>query len=347
LTSRPDLPIRLGFHAIKGKYQDMVLHEMPKPVIEHDITAYLKDELAKIRSEYNSSVVDERQLLYDWPGQTSTKALVDMAIPLFIFAATVCRFIRERRCGGPDQQLAKILRYQTRSQQSKLDATYLPILEQQIVGLTDSEKQDVMNDFRTVVGSIVLLAEPLPASLLAALIGVSKDVVDARLDHLHSALNVSSDSNSPVRLFHLSFRDFLIDPNKRDTNPFWVDEKATHESIAIRCLELLSSSGHLKKDICNLKMPGIARADIDPAVIESSLPAHVRYACLYWVYHLEQSSALIADSHQAYLFLKCHFLHWLEALSLLGKISESIAMISNLQALMTVCRAKSMVVGVG
>jgi len=339
VTSRPELPIRLGFHAIKGRYQDIVLHEMPKLVIEHDIIAFLKDELTKIRNEYNSSVADDRQLLYDWPGQTNTKTLVDMAIPLFIFAATVCRFIKERRCGGPDQQLAKILKYQTRSQRSKLDATYLPILEQQVVGLTISEKQDVMNDFRTVVGSIVLLAEPLPASLLAALVGVPKAVVDARLDLLHSVFSVPSDSRSPVRLFHLSFRDFLVDPDKRDNHPFWVDEKATHERIAARCLELLSGSGHLRKDICNLAMSGIARPDVDLAVIESALPADIRYACLYWVYHVEQSGARMTDSHPAYHFLQHYLLHWLEALGLLGKISESITMIKSLQALSSVSHA--------
>ena len=40
VTSRPELPIRLGFTGIKGKYQDLVLHEIPKPIIEHDIAAF-------------------------------------------------------------------------------------------------------------------------------------------------------------------------------------------------------------------------------------------------------------------------------------------------------------------
>jgi NACHT domain len=38
VTSRPELPIRLGFNDIRGKYQDLVLHEIPRPVIEDDIT---------------------------------------------------------------------------------------------------------------------------------------------------------------------------------------------------------------------------------------------------------------------------------------------------------------------
>jgi hypothetical protein len=40
-TSRPEPPIRLGLGDIKGKYQDMVLHEVPEPIIKHDIRAFL------------------------------------------------------------------------------------------------------------------------------------------------------------------------------------------------------------------------------------------------------------------------------------------------------------------
>jgi hypothetical protein len=144
-----------------------------------------------------------------------------------------------------------------------------------------------------------------------------------------------------VRIFHLSFRDFLVHPDERESNPFWIDETATHGKIATRCIRLMSSFDNLRKDLCDLKIPGTACADIEPTVIESSLPAHVQYACLHWVYHLEQSHARITDGHQAYLFLKRHFLHWLEALSLLGKISKSIAMIGSLQALVSVSFANA------
>jgi hypothetical protein len=41
VTSRPDLPIRLGFTKIEGDYQDLVLHEVALPIIEHDIAAFL------------------------------------------------------------------------------------------------------------------------------------------------------------------------------------------------------------------------------------------------------------------------------------------------------------------
>lgn len=54
VTSRPELPIRLGFSDIKGKYQDLILHEIPKPIIEHDISAFLNYKLTKIKDDYNT-----------------------------------------------------------------------------------------------------------------------------------------------------------------------------------------------------------------------------------------------------------------------------------------------------
>ncbi|KAK6076562.1 vegetative incompatibility protein HET-E-1 [Seiridium cupressi] len=41
VTSRPDLLIRLGFQAVEGNYQDLILHEIYEPIIEHDIPTAL------------------------------------------------------------------------------------------------------------------------------------------------------------------------------------------------------------------------------------------------------------------------------------------------------------------
>ncbi|KEZ41880.1 hypothetical protein SAPIO_CDS6697 [Scedosporium apiospermum] len=324
VTSRPELPIRLGFNDIRGKYHDLILHDLPKSIIEHDITAFLNHRLTIIKEDYNALLRADRQLPAVWPGSNAVRDLVQMAVPLFIFAATICRFIEDPAWSDPAGQLQKVLEYRSRTQQSeidKLDATYRPILDQLLRG-TDAAKRSLANEFRIVVGSIVLLAEPLSISSLARLLDINKSVIDRRLDSLHSVLSVPASTDAPIRMFHLSFRDFLIDPDKRDNNPFWVDERATHERIAIRCLELLLGSGYLRKDIIfSQEMSGLSRADIDPAVIELYLPADVR--------------------HQAYSFLKSHFLYWLEALSLLGKISDSITMIKSLQALISVLEGHS------
>ncbi|KAJ5368809.1 Vegetative incompatibility protein HET-E-1 [Penicillium cataractarum] len=335
LTSRPELPVRLGFKSIQGRYQDLVLHDIPKPIISHDIAAFLEYELTRIKEDYNNITPTELQLSKGWPGSENLDALVQMAVPLFIFAATVCRFIGDQAWSDPAGQLAKILEYQTRSPESemdKLDATYRPILDQLIAG-SESARRSLVEEFKVVVGAIVLLAEPLSVSSLSDLIDLPKPVISRRLVSLHSVLAVPESIDTPVRLLHLSFRDFLVDSAKRDGNPFWIDEEATHKRIAMRCLRLLSSSDYLKEDICGLEIPGAARVDVPIIAIHSALPAHVRYACLYWVYHLEQSRTSIPDDHEAVVFLQKHLLHWLEALSLLGNISEAISMLRSLQKL--------------
>jgi hypothetical protein len=341
VTSRPELPTRLGFKDINGKYRNLVLQEIPKHIIEHDITAFLRFKLAEIRNQHNALSSSDRQLPPEWPGLTRVDALAQMAVPLFIFAATICRFIQDPVWPDPDRQLAKLLEYQPRTQHSevdKLDATYRPVLDRLLAGCSSkASKRSLLREFRIVVGSIVLLAEPLSIRALAGLLGIHESVVICRIESLHSVLNVPTSPESLIRIFHLSFRDFLVDPDKADEpekHPFWVDERQSHERLASRCLELLSC--HLKKDICNMIMPGTAREDIKASVIDSHLPSELRYACLYWVHHLEQSSTRITDSHPVYSFLTQHFLHWLEALSLLGKVSESISMIKGLQDIISV-----------
>ena len=339
LTSRPELPIRLGFEDISGRYEGLALHQIPEPVVKEDISAFLEHELAMIRDDYNKSVTPNRQLPTDWPGQTNVQSLVGMAIPLFIFATTVCRFINDRKCGQPKDQLAKVLKYETRSQASKLDATYLPVLEQLLVGVTSSERRDLVEKFQQVVGSIVTLASPLSATSLDRLLGVPEGTVDSRTDLLHSVLSIPSRPDHPIRLLHLSFRDFLVDTEKRETNPFWVDEKDAHNKLVTRCLELLSTGDNLKEDICNLRTPETPRADIDKQIIDSYIPPDIQYACQYWVYHLKEGRGIICDNDQVHNFLKCHFLHWLEALSLIGRLRESIGMVNNLVAMVEVCHS--------
>jgi len=54
LTSRPELPIRQGFSKmLADTHQDVFLHEVPRPVVEHDILIFLTDAFAQIRCEYN------------------------------------------------------------------------------------------------------------------------------------------------------------------------------------------------------------------------------------------------------------------------------------------------------
>lgn len=326
LTSRPELPPRHGFQKIEGTYDDFVLHEMPRSEIAHDISQYFTHKLEEIRRDHNITVPMDRQLPPEWPGYSNIRSLAEMAIPLFIFAATVCRFLADRRW-HPNDRLEKVLAYRSRSQGSNLDAIYLPILNQQIVGLTQKEATDVFQEFRVVVGSIVILASPLSTSALGRLLDFPRALIETRLDLLHSVLSVPTSSESPVRLFHLSFRDFLVDPNEKGENQFWIDEKGHHTFLATKCIQTMDC---LRQDICNLQAPGTLRAELEDSRVQAHIRPEVQYACLFWVYHVEQADELFTDGDSIFNFLTLHFLHWVEALSLLGKASEGIKMVRRL-----------------
>jgi hypothetical protein len=82
-------------------------------------------------------------------------------------------------------------------------------------------------------------------------------------------------------------------------------------------------SDGLRKDICQLGRPGAQREEIDKTTITKHIPPHLQYACRYWVYHLQHSGRKIRDGGFVDDFLRRHFPHWLESLSLMGKISAS------------------------
>lgn len=327
VTSRPELPIRLGFKNMSGcAYKNLILHEVPRITIQHDISEFLDYELTRLRLK--------RSLNIDWPSQENIQALVEMAVPLFIFAATLCRFVGEKGCNA-QTQLTTILNYQlvNRNKMPKLDRIYVPILNQLFGGRNDENGPDqerLSGEFRNVVGTIVVLANPLSINSLARLLNIKTDDVTCKLDLLHSVLNIPPSKDRPVRLLHSSFREFLLDPMKQRKSWFNVDKEKTHERIASQCLRLMSNSDCLKKDICKIRRPGTLRSKIDAQLIEKILPAEVKYACRFWVYHLEQSKLRVEDNGQVHLFLQEHLLHWLEAMSLLESTSESIEMITTL-----------------
>ncbi|KAL4776957.1 hypothetical protein BDW60DRAFT_203057, partial [Aspergillus nidulans var. acristatus] len=314
LTSRPELPISLGFSEIGDhEYQDLALHEIPEEVTEHDIHLFLQDRFTKIKHDRNIS--------QDWPGDNVIQELVRISVPLFISAATVCRYIENSKW-EPKLRLAELLKDQAKYV-SRMDKTYLPILTRLLDDQESNEfeQQQLLQDFQAIIGSIILLAVPLSINALSLFLGIGADQISNRLDTFRSVLSIPSDRDQPVRILHLSFRDFLVQSRTK----FLVDEPKKHKDIAKCCLKTMQS--RLQKDVCNLESPGTRRADIDPQDIYQYLPPELQYSCRYWIHHLKESQVSSSEIEEVRLFLQKHFLHWVEAMSLLGLISEVVGML--------------------
>jgi hypothetical protein len=313
LTSRPESPIRFGFDQIdQSDYQNTILQNLDDEVIKHDITLYLREEFRRIRQKRH------RDLPPDWPGAARIDGLAAMAVPLFIFAATVCRFVADKRW-NPERRLQQFFED---SPGSKMDKTYRPILNQ-LLAEDESDTDQLVEEFQKTIGVIILLATPLSLSALTELLEMPEDDISTRLDAFHSVLTIPDDPHLPIRTLHLSFHDYLVDKRteaQESTCRFWVDTKKKHEFIAGQCLAVMRRL--LRKNICNLPSYGTSRSEIDSASVARFLPPVLQYTCRYWVYHLAQSSLPAQIIDQILVFLEEHFLHWLEVMAISGIISE-------------------------
>lgn len=323
VTSRPELPVQVGFRAVvlENKMQDLALHDVARPIIEHDIALFLRHNLAIIR--------ETRLLPPEWPGNATFQILVDMSVPLFIFAATVCRLFEDHNL-DPVQCLDDLLQY--RNMESRLDGTYRPVLDRLLASYSGSRRQQLVGEFREIIGIIILLESPLSVESLSRLTSIPVRSISARLASLHSVLDIPPDDTMPIRLFHLSFRDFLVDTDTREKTPLWVDEGSTNTRITGYCIGVMERT--LRKNICQLESYGTERKDISIHLIRESLPRELQYSCRYWTHHLVKSSPDLEHNliDRVVAFLELHFLHWVEAMTLLGLISE---VLEGIDALMT------------
>ncbi|KAI9041045.1 NACHT and WD repeat domain-containing protein [Aspergillus affinis] len=201
-----------------------------------------------------------------------------------------------------------------------------------IFAATDAtDRNKLIEKFQRIVGVIIFLANPLSLSSLAELLEIPDRYINIYLDLFYSVLSIPSDSKLPIRTLHLSFHDYLVDDLTKDQEAmsrFWVDKKEKHELIACQCLAVMGR--YLRKNICDLPNHGTSRTEIDPDAMARFLPPALQYACRYWVYHLLQSSAPAKSLDQVFPFLKEHFLHWLESMSILGMIPEAIIAVNSL-----------------
>ena len=316
LTSRPETPIRHRFCQIPdGEYQDFMLHNTSPSIVDNDIAIFLEYNLKVIRQEHSLDA--------SWPGEEIVRQLVQNACGLFIWAATTCRFIREGKRFAA-RRLDTILKGSggaVTEPEKHLDEIYTTVLSHSVSSeYTEEEKKESYRMLRQILGSIVILFSPLSAHSLYKLLPVTREDIDQTLEDLHSVVDIPKDYNQLFRLHHPSFRDFLLSNGRCKDPNFWVDEKQAHRMLAKSCIRLMST--FLKQDVCEVNAPGTLATQIEGSRVEQCLPNEVRYACLYWIQHLQKGCTQLRDNDQVHQFLQQHLLHWLEALGWIGKVSE-------------------------
>ncbi|CAG7915452.1 unnamed protein product [Penicillium olsonii] len=141
---------------------------------------------------------------------------------------------------------------------------------------------------------------------------------------------------STIIFVHQSAKEFLL--RETQTGVFSGGIEAGHQKVFSRSLEAMSKT--LRRDIFQIKLPGFP---VEKVIPPSPNPlAAAQYACVYWVDHLHHSGChkkrnLDIDERGCIGdFLQNKYLHWLEALSILGRISQGIAAMLKLEGLLQV-----------
>ena len=210
ITSRPETPIFRGFRAMpEGVYENLSLGDIPRELVDKDMSLFFRDRFKDVvlGSEYPSA---------DWPGEAAIEFLVQKAAGLFIYAATVCRFVQRNDPWSPKQLLAYFVP-EEQNKTSKMWARKLPSASPTAGArcrLYDSSRTidkgtqaaqdegDLILEFNQVVGSLVLLFEPLSTASLAGLLDFDQGTIYLRLRRLRSVLHVPEDADLPITLLH-------------------------------------------------------------------------------------------------------------------------------------------------
>lgn len=327
LTSRPDRRVAEALAPLiqNGVARQLQLHKLFPNDTKTDIRSYLETNFTRIRTKANIQQDP-------WPSFEDLDHLVELATnpePLFIYAATLIRFVYdERRLQNPKNQL-RIWLKQCENNQSQLHQMYNPILEQIFAFGKDTDFDKQLQ----FLGALALTAEPLSLTSLTSLLTFDVDDVNWWLPGLHAVLDIPSDANEPIHLLHKSFSDFLFSRENPEHGHFQSDASELHALLANRCIELMARC--LKRDICSLEKLDAAPQDIDDARLSRCIPPELRYSCLYWIYHLNASG--VAAHQKVHPFLLQHFLPWLEVLALIKRTSYGLKALRELISLTKVC----------
>ncbi|GFF58342.1 vegetative incompatibility protein HET-E-1 [Aspergillus lentulus] len=200
------------------------------------------------------------------------------------------------------------------------------------------ESPDTFDYCQRILGSITLALRPLHLTELGLLAGLEPELAEdqASLEEIVGLCgNFLVVRKGMIYFVHQSAKDYLTTHGCKEVFPN--GDAVIHSGIVSRALEDMSNT--LCRDIWNLHDPGCAVEEIEAPVPDPL--RYVRYACTYWADHLceldsyTQQSLGLCDNGAVSAFFQKHFLHWLEALSLLRSITSAVEMLAKLEQSLT------------
>ena len=231
VASRPEPHIRNAFNAsdISGSSHHIVLDNSYDP--DADIKVFLLSRFKEIKKNHPLATFIPKS----WPPAEIIDRLVQKSSGQFIYASTVMKYLDSPN-HKPMKRLdviSKLIPDRDDTPYQQLDALYTYIF---------SCVEDVPAALQ-IIGFLIFKQNNWSRpKFLESLFGLDHGDVYLCLSGLHSILDIPppTDDYNPIRLFHASLGDFLVD--KLRSGNYFLDELIVHTNIAQCCLPRLTST---------------------------------------------------------------------------------------------------------
>src|SRR3984957_748013 len=314
LTSRPEDHIVVALSHAAHVHQRSI--DISGDANKADIGLYCRDRLRHIAFQ--------KRMGANWPGAQLSKECQIKAEGLFIWVSAVSEYLSNPKTYDPDSKFRSLLSERNLSglpAEQKMDKLYAEILNN-----SDWDDKSYVEMYHLVVGSIVALKTPLSASAIQALHREKHPALKVCevLRPLNSLFIGSSDDKQPIRVLHLSFRDFITYRSRSSLGleRFSVDEKDYSGKLAFACLSIMND------DLCK-DIPGMGYLSRDvphqtegiPEIADVYVSEGLWYACRFWSQHLTEVGHPMPEGFVNALrdFLSMNLIRWMEVLCSKGQ----------------------------
>ncbi|KAL6885998.1 WD40-repeat-containing domain protein [Trichoderma evansii] len=298
--------------------------EVNADLVSRAVDAYIEHEISKlILIKQYSTLKDQIQ-----------EQMHQKANGTFLWVSLVIKMLRDRK--NAEYEGSKYILNMLNEIPSDLTGLYSLMVDH--IGELDGQAPTLCQKILSIAA---LTSRPLSLVELRVLAGFDSDHIDdQKLERLVTKCgSFLTIRDCTVYFIHQSAKDHLIMNERTKLIIFPSGHNEVHYTIFSHSLQAMRLS--LKKNIYTLPHQG---SHIDEIEIPDPDPlAAIRYSCSYWIEHLcdaisHNDNALfqtcLDDNGPVSAFLHTHFLHWLEALSLLRKISDNVISIVRLQNLL-------------
>lgn len=256
------------------------------------------------------------------------RAIIEKSNGTFLWAALVFKELEELRTYDDDAEILELLQ----EIPSGLIALYDRMVDQ-IERLSRNDQQRCRN----LLAVMATAYQPLDLGATPIMAGL-KDRL-ARSEPLKTLIKTCGSfltvRDNVVYFVHQSAKDYLVGEGYHRI--FQHGTEAVHRDLFYRSMDALQKPGRLRPNIYSLPYPGVN-------VHEVSIPqpdplADIQYCCVAWLRHFcdgffgahsTKKDDLLEGIEKALNFLKIHFLHWIESLSLLRNIQVGVVFLRSL-----------------